>query len=90
MKKFLMACSVAALMSTPVLADDVSGAVYDAITHGQWSQAEAMLRADLKQNPQDPARLLNLAFVLQNSGRQKEAAGVYQRSEEHTSKLQSH
>ena len=80
MKKFLMACSLAAVMAAPAMAatNDSNTAVYDAIAHGQWSQAESMLRAELAQNPHDAARLLNLAFVLQNSGRAGEAASVYQ------------
>ena len=83
MKKILVACTVlAGLMSAPAFAatsDANGGAAYDSILKGKWSEAEATLRQGLAQNPNDAARLLNLAFVLQNTGRQTEAAGVYQK-----------
>ena len=82
MKKILAAGAVlAGLMIGPAFAatsSDANGA-YEAIAKGKWSEAETMLRQALAQNPNDAARLLNLAFVLQNTGRQTEAAGVYQK-----------
>jgi len=44
----------------------------------KWSRAERVLREGLKQDPNDASRLLNLALVLQNTGREAEAAGIYQ------------
>lgn len=76
MKKFVLSCALAAALSVPAFAAE--GVAYDAMVNGQWSQAEALLRQQLAQNPNDPTRLLNLAFVLQNSGKQAEAAKVYQ------------
>jgi Flp pilus assembly protein TadD len=51
---------------------------YGAIQQGDWAEAESQLRAELKSNPKDPMRMLNLAYVLQNQGRADEAAGLYQ------------
>ncbi len=82
MKNILMTSVFAAgLMSVPAFASstDASGPAYDAILKGQWAEAESMLRQGLAQNPQDASRLLNLAFVLQNTGRQAEATGVYEK-----------
>ncbi len=53
------------------------GLAYEAIQSGNWSQAEAELRAGLAVTPNDPKKLLNLAFVLQKVGKADEAAGVY-------------
>ena len=82
MKKILMTCAfAAAVMSAPAFAasnTDTSGSSYRAIMDGNWSDAEKVLREGLKQNPDDASRLLNLAFVLQNTGRQSEAASVYE------------
>ena len=51
---------------------------YTAMQQGQWQKAEEQLRAELKANPNEPMRLLNLAFVLQHTGRPTEAAEMYQ------------
>ena len=51
---------------------------YSAIQQGDWADAEVQLRAELKSNPNDPMRMLNLAYVLQNQGRAEEAASLYQ------------
>ncbi len=81
MKKLLMACTLAAgLMSVPAFAgadSNPGGSAYDAIMKGKWAEAESLLRQGLAQNPNDASRLLNLAFVLQSTGRQAEASGVY-------------
>jgi Flp pilus assembly protein TadD len=53
------------------------GLAFEAIAAGNWSAAEAELRAGLTQTPNDPMKLLNLAYVLQKAGRADEAAGVY-------------
>lgn len=82
MKKILMTCAVAAgLMSVPAFASSASDAstASEAIMKGNWSEAEALLRQGLKDTPNDATRLLNLAFVLQNTGRQTEAASVYEK-----------
>jgi len=55
------------------------GLAYEAIQSGNWSRAEAELRAGLAVTPDDPKKLLNLAFVLQKTGKAEEAAGVYGR-----------
>lgn len=83
MKKFLLTCAVAAVLGVPAYAAAASGptsaptSAYEAIQKGEWREAEAMLRQALAQNPTDAPRLLNLAFVLQNMGRQDEAVKVY-------------
>jgi Flp pilus assembly protein TadD len=77
MKVLLTVCAGVFLVSASAQAD--SGAVaYDAIQKGKWVEAEAQLRAGLKENPNDPMRLLNLAYVLQNTGRTAEANTLYQ------------
>lgn len=83
MKHILMTCAVAAgLFAVPVLASsasDSNGVAYKAIIKGQWVEAENLLRQGLKQDPNDASRLLNLAFVLQNTGRQAEATSLYEK-----------
>ncbi len=62
-------------------ADDATSASdlgYSAIQQGDWAKAELQLRAELKANPSDPMRMLNLAYVLQSQGRADEAATLYQ------------
>ena len=81
MRKFLtVLCGVAALAAAPAMAatteaDDLG---YKAIQSGNWKDAETQLRAGLDKNPNDPMRLLNLAYVLQKAGRADEAASVYE------------
>jgi len=80
MKKILMSCSVAAgLMCVPAFAASPSegNGAYRAIEGGHWFEAEALLRQELAQKPDDATLLLNLAFVLGNTGRQREAIDVY-------------
>ncbi len=80
MKNFLMAAAAAVLLGAPAYAATVadSGPAYQAMLDGKWSEAETALRQSLAENPKDASRLLNLAFVLQNTGRAEEAAKVYQ------------
>jgi Flp pilus assembly protein TadD len=69
-----------ATVSTASFADQIatSGDLgFSAIQAGQWSQAESQLRQELVATPNDPMRLVNLAFVLQQQGRNSEAAAVY-------------
>ncbi len=51
---------------------------YESIQQGNWVAAETQLRTELSENPHDPMRLLNLAYVLQSQGKSEEAAQVYQ------------
>jgi tetratricopeptide (TPR) repeat protein len=81
MKKFLVAAAATAvMMSAPAFAAATvdTGPAYQAMLDGKWSEAETALRQSLAENPKDASRLLNLAFVLQNTGRAEEAAKVYQ------------
>ncbi len=81
MKKFLAVCALATLsLSTVAMsaADTTAGTASEAIMKRQWPEAESLLRQGLAQNPNDASRLLNLAFVLQNTDRSAEAAKVYQ------------
>lgn len=82
MKKILMTCAfAAAVLSAPAFAASdtaASDSGYRAIMDGKWGDAEKVLREGLKQNPNDATRLLNLALVLQRTGREAEAAGIYQ------------
>jgi tetratricopeptide (TPR) repeat protein len=82
MKNILMTCVVVAgFMSIPTAAcaSEANSVASDAIMAGNWTKAETLLRKGLAQNPQDATRLLNLAFVLQNTGRQAEATRVYEK-----------
>lgn len=83
MRTVSVLCVGAAMMfgvTGAALADattQTEGLGFEAIQSGNWSQAEAELRAGLAQTPNDPMKLLNLAYVLQKSGRADEAAGIY-------------
>ncbi len=80
MKSILVSCFAAMLVmgaaSLSYAAQNDAG--YDAIQQGQWQKAEDQLRAELKATPNEPMRMLNLAYVLQQTGRSKEAAEMYQ------------
>jgi Flp pilus assembly protein TadD len=82
MKKLIASCVVAAgFIGAPALAQsaaDQSTLAYQSIQEGKWAEAETTLRAGLADNPNDPMRLLNLAYVLQSTGRQSEATAVYE------------
>ena len=52
---------------------------YQAILEQDWAAAEKQLNAAIAENPEDPFRLLNLAYVLRSTGRHEEAAEVYQK-----------
>jgi len=75
-----LALMASAVMVTPAFSgtDEQNDLAYQAIQQGQWQAAENQLRAELAANPGDPMRLLNLAYVLQNTGRNDEAKQVYQ------------
>ena len=83
MKSILASCFAAAVIlgavstasATQAPADTLG---YQAIQDGKWADAEAQIRAGLATNPKDAMGLLNLAYVLQSSGRGDEAAKVYQ------------
>ena len=83
MKTVSVLCVGAAMMIGAMgsaLADATSqteGLAFEAIAQGNWTAAEAELRAGLAQTPTDPMKLLNLAYVLQKSGRSDEAAGIH-------------
>ncbi len=81
MKHILLTCAFAAgLMTAPAFAassPDEAAQTYTAVQKGQWGEAEKLLRQGLAQNPTDPQRLLNLAYVLQNTGRADEAMNLY-------------
>ncbi|MGE4064902.1 MAG: hypothetical protein AB7E79_16175 [Rhodospirillaceae bacterium] len=76
-------CAAAALMLSAAGSAEAGevvereGLALEAIASGNWSVAEAELRAGLVKTPNDPMKLLNLAYVLQKSGRAQEAAAVY-------------
>lgn len=71
--------AAAALMASPSFAASKADApVYEAVQAGNWAQAETMLRDALKANASDPVAMLNLAYVLQNTGRAAEAVSLYE------------
>jgi Flp pilus assembly protein TadD len=84
MRKVLASCiGVSMMMGATAFASEPasegSTLAYQAIQDGKWSEAESQLRAGLEKNPDDPMRLLNLAYVLQSTGRGDEATRVYER-----------
>ena len=71
----------AVLLASPSFAaskSDANAPVYEALQNHQWTQAESMLRETLKANANDPVAMLNLAYVLQNTGRASEAVSLYE------------
>lgn len=50
---------------------------YSAIQDRDWTRAEAQLREARVGNPDDPYVMLNLAYVLQMTGRTEEAETIY-------------
>lgn len=78
MKRFLAtsAVTLTILCSTAWAGESDLG--YAAIAAKDWKSAETQLRQELVSMPEDPLRLVNLAFVLQQQGRAAEATQVYQ------------
>jgi Flp pilus assembly protein TadD len=70
----LATASTASLAEQKPVSSDLA---FSAIQAGEWSTAESQLRQELVANPNDPMRLVNLAFVLQRQGRDAEAASMY-------------
>jgi len=86
MQKTIRALGLAALITgLPMAAyaeapkGDASDLAYSAIETGNWAKAETQLRAELAASPEDPMRLVNLAYVLQRQGRDGEAAELYRK-----------
>ncbi len=83
MKRIVLSALIAAGFAlSPALAASTPEAgtrVYDAVQKGQWGEAEKLLRQSLSQNPNDTVGMLNLAYVLQNSGRGAEAVSIYEK-----------
>jgi tetratricopeptide (TPR) repeat protein len=78
MKRFTLAAAfgIAMALSPAMAADDIG---YAAIAKKDWQSAEAQLRAELASTPDEPMRMLNLAYVLQQQGRSAEAADIYRK-----------
>jgi Flp pilus assembly protein TadD len=74
---FAMALATASTASLADQSTATSDLGFSAIQAGQWSTAETQLRQELVANPNDPMRLVNLAFVLQRQGREAEATDIY-------------
>ena len=78
--KTLTAAAAAALA---VLTPQISLAADDlgtgAIMNQDWETAEAQILEGLQNNPDDVFRLLNLAAVYGQTGREEEAAAIYRR-----------
>lgn len=86
MQKTIRALGLAALIcGLPMAAsaeapkNDAGDLAYAAIETGNWAKAEEQLRSELTANPEDPMRLVNLAYVLQRQGREGEAADLYRK-----------
>lgn len=60
-------------------ADDTDQYRTDEILVGDYAQAEQKLLAQLKQDPNDPYVILNLAVVYRTTGRLDEARAMYDR-----------
>lgn len=56
-----------------------SGWAYKEVVAQDWPSAETKLEAEVAANPEDPFRLLNLAFVYSKMDRSEEAAATYER-----------
>ena len=70
----LISCS-----TTPEKAPDVdlSEQAFEAISAGDYEQAEALLEVALSINPDNPYAILNLGVVYQNTGRIEKAREQY-------------
>ncbi|MDX2143257.1 MAG: tetratricopeptide repeat protein [Rhodospirillaceae bacterium] len=71
----------AVLIAAPATAVEPlkSDLAYAAIASRNWTEAETQLRTELAQAPDDAMRMVNLAFVLQQQGRDTEAAEMYRK-----------
>lgn len=78
-------CAIAAAPAAAEANRDAAGIGYEAIQAGNWAEAESQLRSELAKDPNNPMRLLNLAYVLQKAGRAKEAADIYTQVLQHNS-----
>ena len=78
MKRFtqIAALGMTIAFTPAIAADDLGNA---AIFQKDWAKAEVQLRAELAVAPDEPMRLLNLAYVVQQQGRAAEAAELYKK-----------
>jgi Tfp pilus assembly protein PilF len=81
----LLACAAFSLCATMASGQSVETGyargtlAVAAIERGDWARAEALL-TDPRLNPDDPARLVNLAQVYWATGRPSEALGAWRRA----------
>lgn len=55
------------------------GWAYDDVVNKDWAKAEAILSDEVKAHPDDPFRLLNLAYVYTQADKPDDAVAVYER-----------
>lgn len=56
-----------------------SGWAYNDVVNKDWVKAEAVLSEEVKSHPDDPFRLLNLAYVYTQADKPEDAVAVYER-----------
>jgi cytochrome c-type biogenesis protein CcmH/NrfG len=81
----LMVCSLVAGFVGPAVIDaivnaDSSQSVDQPPSDDQGAKLEASLRKDVKDHPDDPQAMANLATYLSNTGKSEEAIGWYERA----------
>lgn len=77
-KTFAIALGLSFAAALPAMAQQEQNA-YDAIAAQDWARAEAELTKALAANPDDPFKLLNLAYVMRATGREDEAVAIYEK-----------
>lgn len=55
------------------------GWAYNDVVNKDWTKAEALLAEEVKSHPDDPFRLLNLAYVYTQADKPDDAVAVYER-----------
>ena len=75
----LSACAGTDGASTAGMTYTDKGWAYNEVVEQDWAKAETKLASEVEQHPDDPFRLLNLAYVYTKTDKSDNAIAVYQR-----------
>jgi len=75
----LSACAGTDGASTAGMTYTEKGWAYNEVVQEDWSTAEAKLASEVERHPEDPFRLLNLAYIYTKTEKSEDAIAVYQK-----------
>lgn len=75
----LSGCAATDVASNGGMTYTDKGWAYSEVVQEDWKSAEAKLASEVEQHPEDPFRLLNLAYVYTKTEKSNDAIAVYQK-----------